>query len=100
MERILAGEAAGLSAADLLLILLIYQDAVEAVMAEYPTLSALEEAVARMSGRKASLGWRGTLDTVPMATVIGSRSSLLLVSSAKAITTSRVSVRNSGARSW
>ena len=44
MERLLAGEASALSVADLLGVLLNSADAVEAVMASYPTLAELEAA--------------------------------------------------------
>ena len=44
MKRLLAGEASSLSVADLLSVLLISEDAVEAVMASYPTLAELEAA--------------------------------------------------------
>jgi len=43
-ELLLAGEAARLSVADLLGVLMIDKDAVEAVMAQYPTLTELEAA--------------------------------------------------------
>ena len=44
MKRLLIGEASSLSVADLLGVLLISEDAVEAVMASYPTLAELEAA--------------------------------------------------------
>ena len=44
MKRLLVGEASTLSVADLLGVLLISEDAVEAVMASYPTLADLEAA--------------------------------------------------------
>ena len=44
MGRLLAGEASTLSVADLLGVLLVSEEAVEAVMASYPTLAELEAA--------------------------------------------------------